>query len=66
MPDNFHYLEILTADTGTILWESLLKKKKKKKWCLNDGNEDDKDEGSKKCIILVVLVFGHLLNSLHI
>ena len=29
MPDNFHYLEMLTADPGTILWESLLKKKKK-------------------------------------
>ena len=64
MPDNFLYLEMLTADTGTILWESLLKKKKKR--CSNDGNEDDKDEGSKKCIILVVLVLGHLLNSLHI
>ena len=63
MPDNFLYLEMLTADTGTILWESLLKKKKR---CSNDGNEDDKDEGSKKCIILVVLVLGHLLNSLHI
>ena len=30
MPDNFHYLEMLTADPGTPLWESLLKKKKKK------------------------------------